>query len=245
MRDVLTFNGRALSEFNVFFDLSETFINPEKDYEIISIPGRNGDLSIYNNKFKDITISIPCFFRSNFLENYRNLMQFLNGVTGFQRLESSKEPNLYRKALFVGSVTPTTGSFLKSGKFTLTFKCHPQRWLKSSEEYIVVDDAYEFYNPTNMPSKPMIRITGNGRINITDANHQFTGRVEVANNEDRTVYIDCETYDSYSIENDETVNRNADVTFLVDPVIVPGDVYITWYRINQGSFAIMPRFFFI
>ena len=59
--DELTYNGRQFSEFNTFFDGSKAFGTPEKDYELVEIMGRNGNLSIYNDRFKDITLPFPCF----------------------------------------------------------------------------------------------------------------------------------------------------------------------------------------
>lgn len=253
MRDVLTFNGRSLSDFGVFFDLCETFTNPEKDYDIISIPGRNGSLSIYNNKFKDVTISVPCFVRENFLEKYRNLMEYLNSVTGFQRLESSKEPNYFRKALFIGSVEPKTGSFLKSGKFTLNFQCHPQRWLKQFEDWIDATSpgtyTWTIENPTNMASKPLLQFRGNGTISFYDSGHTPLATITVSNNANNYVEIDCETFDCYS----ESllgiiVNRNADVLFNGDPELVIGEnnvTYDTSYTGVEPVIQVMPRFFVI
>lgn len=252
MRDVLTFNGRSLSDFGVFFDLSETFINPEKDYDIISIPGRNGSLSIYNNKFKDVTISVPCFIRENFLEKYRNLMEYLNSVTGFQRLESSKEPDYFRKALFIGSVEPKTGTFLKSGKFTLNFQCHPQRWLKQFEEWIDATSEgtnnWTIDNPTNMASKPMIQFRGNGTISFYGSGSSPLATITVTNNANNYVEIDCETFDCYSESLGIITNRNADVSFNNDPELVPGEnlvVYSSDYSSLGWTIEIMPRFFVI
>ena len=175
MRDVLIYNGRSLADFNTFFDGSKSFGTPEPDYDIISIPGRNGDLSIFNNRYKDINISVPCFIRDNFLENYRNLMAFLNSSHGYLRLESSKEPLHYRKALFLGTVEPTTSSFNKSGKFTLNFRCHPQRYLKIGETPITLtigEGPWIIRNPTLQEAKPIFRVYGVGQTKVN--NKTFT-----------------------------------------------------------------------
>lgn len=249
-RDVLVYNGRALSEFNVFFDGSKSFGSPEKDYEFISIPGRNGDLSIFNNRFKDITITFPCFIKENFVENFRNLTQFLNETHGYLRLETSKEPDYFRKALFLGTSDPKTGSFNKSGTFDLTFRCQPQRWLKSAEDMINVTNGWQVFNPTNMPAKPLFRFWGNGTVNVIDPNDidGFIGRIHVTNNAYPSyVDIDCETFDCYSESDGIIVNRNADVTFEADPVLMPGENIVTYYVVNPGSeiLAIIPRFYMI
>ena len=57
----LVYNGKALSEFGVHLTGSGTFNSPEKDYETIEIPGRNGDLHISNNRFKNVEVTYKAF----------------------------------------------------------------------------------------------------------------------------------------------------------------------------------------
>ena len=247
----ITYNGKDFADFNVYIDGSKSFGSPEKDYEIIEIPGRNGDLSIYNNRFKDIEIAVPCYIKQNFIENYRNLMQYLNGVTGYQRFEISKEPDHYRKALFLGAVEPSTGQFVKSGRFTLNFRLNPQRWLKSSESLVDITNQsndWTVNNPTNMPSKPLFDFRGNGEILIKDSlNTTIYGKITVTNNSGSDVMIDCETFDCYTITQYGVTNRNADVTFNVDPELKIGENYISWTSSQSlGTvIEIAPRFFVI
>lgn len=239
-RDTLVYNGRALTEFNVFFDGSKSFGTPEKDYELISIPGRNGDLSIFNNRYKDITVTFPCFIRDNFVENYRNLMAFLNGSNGYLRLETSKEPDHFRKALFLGSVEPKTGAFNKSGHFDLTFRCNPQRWLKSGEKWTHIEGGASvyfstIYNPTLQPAKPLIRLYGTGSVDMGTGHFATVGT-----NVYDYVDIDCDICDVYT-EGGINLNNKFNGTF---PVLLPGenqigvmgspceiDVQPRWYEI--------------
>lgn len=245
MISTIIYNGRSFSEFGVFADLSHTLRSPEKDYDLISIPGRNGDLSIFNDKFKDIEFTIHCYIKNDFVQNYRNLIDFLNESHGYLRFETSKEPDYYREALFLGEVDPIVRPFNRNGSFDLAFRCHPQRWLKTSLEMIDVTDNYAIYNPCNMPAKPIIRFVGNGSVSITNADWELIGQVEISNNVSPSyVDIDCETYDAYSLDGQgNVVNRNADVSFVIDPKIVPGENHITWYIIDAGRVYLTPRFF--
>lgn len=244
-RDTLVYNGRALTEFNVFFDGSKSFGTPEKDYELISIPGRNGDLSIFNNRYKDITVTFPCFIRDNFVENYRNLMAFLNGSNGYLRLETSKEPDHFRKALFLGSVEPKTGSFNKSGYFDLTFRCHPQRWLKSGERWTRIEsEDYDFqatiYNPTLQPAKPLIRFYGRGTVNI-GGRMLGVGTTEVLSYD--YAEADCDISDVYAPGG---INLN-NAVFGSFPILNPGNNNIrcigNQYDDVKFKIDIMPRWF--
>ena len=250
--NIIIYNGKSLSEFNVYFDGSTTFSSPEKDYEIISIPGRNGDLSIFN-RFMDVSVTIPCYIRNNFIKNYHDLLQFLNSLNGYQRFEISNDPNIYRKALFLGAVEPNPGQFNKDGRFSLNFRLNPQRWLKWAEEWIDATSAgtltWTIENPTNMPSKPLIQFRGNGTISFYGSGHIANAVITVTNNANSYVEIDCETFDCYS----ESllgiiVNRNADVTFSGDPELIVGENNITYDTSYTGAepvIQIMPRFFVI
>lgn len=245
----IIYNQRSLSDFNVYIDGSVTFGSPEKDYEFISIPGRNGDLSIYNNRFKDVEVSIPCYIRHNFIKNYRDLIQYLNGVNGYQRFEISNDPDYFRKAIFLGAVDPNPGQFNKTGHFSLNFRINPQRWLKSAEDMVDITDQYQVFNPTNMPAKPLFRFWGNGEIRVVDPEtSEYIGYVYITNNAYPSyVDIDCETFDCYSENNGVIVNRNEDITFDVDPVLKPGLNKVLFSVTNPGdkTLAIAPRFFMI
>ena len=150
--DELSYNGKNFSEFNTFFDGSKAFGSPEKDYELVEIMGRNGSLSIYNDRFKDILLPFPCFVRSSFLTHYRQLVEFLNSQHGYLRLETSKEPNHFRKALFQGIVEPQTTPFNHGGQFTINFLAKPQRFLKSGETPVSSQSQDEEYegNPVSI-----------------------------------------------------------------------------------------------
>ena len=137
----MRYNGRDFSDFGVHVDESKAFGSPEKDYELIEVVGRNGNLSIYNDRFKDIVLSFPCFIRSGFIEKYRNLLAYLNSLNGYQRLETEKEPNHFRKALFTGSVDVQTTPWNQGGFFTINFSALPQRFLKSGENWTTVSSS--------------------------------------------------------------------------------------------------------
>lgn len=249
--NTIIFGNRSLGEFNAYFDGSTTFGSPEKDYEIISIPGRNGDLSIFN-RFSDIDVSIPCYIPKHFIENYRDLLQYLNGIEGYQRFEISNDPNHFRKALFLGAVEPNPGQFNKTGRFNLRFRLNPQRWLKWGEEWIDATSpgsyTWTIDNPTNMPAKPMLIFRGNGTISFYGSEQAPFAAITVTNNADNYVEIDCETFDCYSEQLGIITNRNADVSFSGDPELVPGDnavVYSSNYSSLEPVIEVMPRFFVI
>lgn len=201
MRQELTFNGKALSDFGVWFDGSVSFGSPERDVELVEVVGRDGALSISNDRFRNIEITFPCAIRSNFITNYRNLMAFLNSSRGYCRLETTQEPNYYRLALFMNQTDPTGYKLNTHGRFDLVFQVKPQRFLKVGENWTTVSSSLR--NPTFFPSKPIIRVWGNGSLQINSIT------VTVANSPYEYVDIDCELMDCYYGSN----NANQYVSF--------------------------------
>lgn len=201
MRQELTFNGKALSDFGVWFDGSVSFGSPERDVELVEVVGRNGALSISNDRFRNIEITFPCAIRTNFIDNYRNLMAFLNSSRGYCRLETTQEPNYYRLALFMNQTDPTGYKLNTHGRFDLVFQVMPQRFLKTGENWTAVTTSLR--NPTLFPSKPIIRVWGNGSLQINSVT------VTVANSPYEYVDIDCELMDCYYGSN----NANQYVSF--------------------------------
>ena len=203
----MRFNGKDFADFGVHVDESKAFGSPEKDYELVEIMGRNGNLSIYNDRFKDITLPFPCFIRTGFIEKYRSLLAYLNSQTGYQRLETDKEPNHFRKALFQGIVDPQTTAFNHGGFFTVNLLAHPQRYLKSGE---IPVSATELWNPTYFDSHPLIRCYGNGSLTINSQT------ITVASNPYDYVDIDCDIMDAFCGAN----NANQYVSFDTDSVVL-------------------------
>ena len=171
-------------------DFSTSFGNPERSYEYVEIMGKDGSLVIDNDRFNDIEIDFPAFILKDFISNYRKLMAFLNSKKGYQRMETSHEPNHFRKALFLGTVQPEPTQFLKKGSFTLPFRVHPQRWLKIGEEAVEMAATDEILNPTLYNARPLLRIYGAGELVIN------TQHITIAANPYSYIDLDCELMDA-------------------------------------------------
>lgn len=179
----MRFNGKDFADFGVHVDESKAFGSPEKDYELVEIMGRNGNLSIYNDRFKDITLPFPCFIRTGFIEKYRSLLAYLNSQTGYQRLETDKEPNHFRKALFQGIVDPQTTAFNHGGFFTVNFLAHPQRFLKSGEIPVSASSQSNTYtgnpveidNPSGLSAVSSLTVALNPQQNLNGYDSPWIG----------------------------------------------------------------------
>lgn len=197
----MIFNGVNLIDFQTHSDDSQLFTTPTKEVEFFSIPGRNGDLSISKEKFANLTKSVNCFIREDFVKNYSALMDYLYSVEGYGKIEYDAEPDVYLLGQFVDAIAPQTGAFLKYGSFTLNFNCQPQKWLKSGDIGIPITNTTMMINPSRQVAKPLIECVGTGTITINDSEITLNANTSV-------VWIDCDLEDAY----EGTINRNPNIT---------------------------------
>lgn len=162
------FNNRSSRDFEVWISGSGTFNAPERDVEMISVPGRNGDLSMDNGRFMNIDLTYPAFITKHFKENYSALKDFLCSQRGYKRLEDTYHPDYYRKAMFSAALEPDMKTLNQSGSFDITFHCDPRRFLKSGERTITFSSSGILKNPTSYEALPLIRAYGPGRVIINN-----------------------------------------------------------------------------
>lgn len=133
--NTLTYAGKSLADFGVYFDSSQIFSKPAKLYDSYSIPNRNGALMSSLRKFNNIQIAYDCYIKANFANNYNDLIDYLTSFDTYQKLENSVDTGTYRMAIFHAETTVDTGQFLKDGMFTLVFDCKPQNFYNSGDNY--------------------------------------------------------------------------------------------------------------
>lgn len=167
MGDVI-FDGRRFSDFGVIVSGENTWAQPTRRVAKAQVPGRHGDLIVEAGEFENVDISYPAGIMQEF-DSYTNgweqFEQFLAARSDrYYRLEDEYHPNYYRMARFVPGISPRVGTLNRSGQFTVTFDCKPQKWLKSGDEEIVkttYTDGYgiEIVNNTPFPAYPEIQLS--------------------------------------------------------------------------------------
>ncbi len=191
MRNYLIFNGKSTKDFGVYISGLNTYGSPERDIETITIEGRNGELTIDNGRFKNITYSYPAFIFDQFESNMEGFRNFLMNQIGYKRLEDTYHPDEYRMAMVKGSISPKVEDNLVAGKFDITFSCKPQRFLKSGEIPIEIETDSYIKNPTLNAAKPLLRVYGYGVLHIGDYN------IAISEHNKAYIDIDCEMMDAY------------------------------------------------
>lgn len=57
-----TFNGKSNEEFNLKLGQGIEYATSSNDLERVTVPGRDGELLVYNNRRKAVEQSFPCFW---------------------------------------------------------------------------------------------------------------------------------------------------------------------------------------
>lgn len=165
----LEFDGIDLRDYGVYITGEAVFNAPERDVDVIVIPGRNGSFVRDNGRFSNITVTYPAGLfgdtEADFAQGISDLRNALCSRKGYKKLTDDYNPNEYREAVYKSGleVTPAT---LKAGEFSITFECKPQRFLTSGETAQAVTNGATLTNPTLFPAKPLIQANGYGTIDL-------------------------------------------------------------------------------
>ena len=202
MRNYLTFGGLDSRDFGVYISGSGVFNAPERQYEMIEIPGRNGDLIGLERRLGNLELTYPAFIYSDFKRQMTALKSAFLAKEGYQQLIDTYYPDEFRMAVFAGGTEVDSVDRRNAGQFELVFQCKPQRYLLEGQEEVDVTTSLQLVNPTAFASSPLIRVYGYGTLGINSES------VTIAN-QYSYVDIDCEMMDCYY----QTNNANPYVSF--------------------------------
>lgn len=164
-----TFDGTSSRNYGVYITGEAVFNAPQRDVQMVDIPGRNGAYALDKGNFNNITVKYPASIvadnETDFAEAVSDLRNFLCSKTGYCRLEDEYNPNEYRMAIYKSGLE-VSHDMLTAGEFDITFECKPQRWLKSGESVVTLTSGNDITNPTLFDARPMLEVKGYGSITI-------------------------------------------------------------------------------
>jgi phage-related protein len=228
------FGGRSSIEFGIAISGEATYNTPLRRSQQITIPGRSGALTMDEGAFDNVEVKYPALIKDDFPARWAEFMNFAAALSGYQRLEDTYHPYVFRKAQLNTAVMPTTAGYAnRTGLFDVTFNCKPQQWLKSGEQPIVYTGSGTIYNRTQFGAAPLLTVYGAGTVRIG-------GSDIVISSVDVYVTIDCETMDAYK----GSANCNSAVSFSTDKVeIPPGESQIVVDGMTRVD--VIPRWYII
>lgn len=226
-----TFDGVNSADYGVWITGANTYSAPPRRFEEITIPGKNGVLTLDQRAFEDIEQTYPAFISRNFPSNIEGIRNQLLSRSGKKVLTDSYHPDEFYLAKFMQGVDVEVGSRAIAGRFDLVFKRDPRRFLVSGNTAVTVSRGGSITNPTLFASKPLIRVTGYGTLMLGSA------AITIANKYSY-IDIDCDLMDCYY----GTANANQYVTFASNdfPELPPGNTGIT-YSGHITKVEITPR----
>lgn len=190
----LVFDGEDSRDYGVYITGQAVYNAPERDVEMINIPGRNGSFALDKGRFQNIEVTYPAGIfadtETDFAQGVSDFRNFLCSRNGYVRLTDEYNPNEYRMAVYKSGLDVSPAQ-LRAGEFDITFDCKPQRYLTSGEEAIEVANGQTITNPTRFESSPMLEVEGYGTIGFN--NHEITindvliGEIETSTRSSRSI----------------------------------------------------------
>ena len=174
----LKFDNVSSRTYGVYITGEAVYNAPERDIEMITIPGRNGTFALDNGRFENIEVSYPAGIfadtEADFRQAISDFRNFLCSRRGYVRLTDEYNPNEYRMAVYKSGLDVDPAQ-LRAGEFNIVFDCKPQRWLTSGETAVTVTSGDTLTNPTLFEASPLLEATGYGVIGFNGYEIDFDG----------------------------------------------------------------------
>lgn len=232
---VIIFNNKSSADCRIQVAHPPGYAYPERDYTITHIPGRNGDIIQDNGCYKNVERTYEVSFdapNEDFATYANAVSAWLHSTTGYARLEDSYEPNYYRMATYQES-NIFENLYNKAGTATIVFECKPQRFLKTGDNIITIQNSLTIMNPTGFEAYPLFKVTGtSGVLTVNGDSITFSSI-------DGFVMLDCELQDAYR----ENINKNSTISGTF-PVLKTGSNTISWTG-DISSVTMKPRWWTI
>ena len=169
---IIIFNNKSSADCRIQVAHPPGYAYPERDYTITHIPGRNGDIIQDNGCYKNVERTYEVSFdapNEDFATYANAVSAWLHSTTGYARLEDSYEPNYYRMATYQES-NIFENLYNQAGTATIVFECKPQRFLKTGDNIITIQNSLTIMNPTGFEAYPLFKVTGTSGVLTVNGN---------------------------------------------------------------------------
>jgi len=243
------FNGVRSDTHELLIAEKNIYSAPQRDIEMVHVPGRNGDVMIDKGGWNNVDVSYTVQF-VGLPEKAPTLRQWLQ-ATGYHVLRDSYQPDYFRYGVFTSLMNPEEIA-RQVGRLQLIFSCKPFLYRAytnaSTQDKITLNvsgsdiinpvgatatnGVATVVNPEAYASQPYIKITaGSGSVSlyIGSKQYSFTGI-------DGYIEIDSELMSAYK----GSTLCNDKILFTSFPVLEPGNNTI---QVSSGitKVEIIPR----
>lgn len=156
--------GKTSNDFNLIINTGVSNTSPARDIEYIAVNGLDGEVSIDNNRLKNVTKSFPVTSDGVDIEdNITAISNWLKSSRGWNQLEDSEDP----KYIYIAQMSDEYefDTLLSDfGKTIIKFVMKPYKFLKTGQEELILGTSIT--NPLSRQSKPRIMIKGTGNMTL-------------------------------------------------------------------------------
>lgn len=161
----LYFNGNRSLNLNLYLENYPIVPITNEEYEEVSVEGRSGNLIINKGTYQDKKIPFTFTILSSRIEiDFEKVYEWLTEIED-SRLVFGRGDRCYRvKKVLFGNIQK---EFRSIGEFDVTFLCEPftEDLDKITQE--ITSNGFTIYYAGNAPADTLIKIYGNGNIQIT------------------------------------------------------------------------------
>ena len=155
-------NGTDTRSRRLWISELPSIIRPEERVERITIPGRNGDVTLSEGTDIYKAYEKQCIITVKTEEDYAYLLGWLRGSG---KVVFSNEPNREYDARIVSVEFQRMGNSLRRG--TITFHVQPYKAQVPHEGIVTVTSLSTIYNPGDVEARPFIALTATGAASIS------------------------------------------------------------------------------
>lgn len=218
---MITWAGKSSDLLGVVVEHYPVRVVPERSLTETEIAGRNGALVQFDGNWNNYTQEYDIYIsaeKTGLIRAARAVSEWLASPVGYQRLEDSYEPDVYRMAYYEGG-QDIESILNRFGRATIEFVCKPQRFLKSGETARTFTAAGTLTNITRMDALPVITVYGSGAGTVT-----VNDIVVTISEIDGYIVLDSEMMDAYK----GTINKNPYISAVEFPVLKAGNNSISF-----------------
>lgn len=221
MYSYFSFGGQRSCDFGLRIEAAPTQPKPKRKVELISIPGRNGNLRVDRGGFENVSMTYKCSFRGDATKASEIAEWLYSAGAGYAILRDSYSPGVFRRGAFDGPID-IASTLNRAGRCNITFDCRPEVWLdcgNNTLQFYPTDSGTriftaDVFNPTLFDARPLIRILGSGAASLNINNRAFS-----ISSIPGDIYIDCDLRNAYR----DGVGYNDRIVTPTDfPVLNPG-----------------------
>ncbi len=210
--------------------------------ETITVPGRNGDIQIWDGSYENRTITAKCYLLKHAIErDINSINSWLIADPGYFRFEDTKDPKRFMMARASGGINKQLRASVMSS-FDLLFDVDPRRFLKSGERKInlwgTIGAPFKVFNPTSYPASPLLEITVERNATYTFGMGGGKLYLRIEDGDPGVIYYDTENDRAYNVRGNEINELVASEGSLK---LLPGENEIFVSSTKSGTLNLIPR----